>query len=168
MHLTQLANLQVELRETHAHADSLRDQLSAEIRCADRAEAQLDMLKTLRGEQGPRGSYHVQGGVDDYWSNSRQRYGSYREPYHPVHQRKNLPSFDSPTNPISHASEFQVGSSSPLTAASGSSMRASEFTVTISPCKPLMTVMEGSSVENPRVTEILTDETALVPSEPAA
>ena len=192
MHLTQLANIQVELRETRARADMLRDQLSAETRRADRAEAQLDMLKTLRGggsffgygeryrDEGPAGGYRdLHGGMDDYRPNSRQRYGPYGQQStllpgmessierRPIRQHTNITPFDSPANPMSLTSEFEGGSSSPLMATSGSSMQSSQFTVTISPRKPLMTA--GPSAENSRVTEILTDETALIPSgQPAA
>jgi hypothetical protein len=186
MHLTQLANIQVELCETRARADMLRDQLSAETRRADRAEAQLDILKTLRGggsflsygeryhDEGPAGGYRdSHGGMDDYWPNSRQRYGPYGQrstllsgtessaERHPVRRHENVAPFDSPANPMSLTSEFEGGSSSPLMATSSSSMQPSQFTVTISPRKPL--TMEGPSVENSRVTEILADETALIP-----
>ena len=135
---------------------------------ADRAELQLDILKTLHGggsffgygerfhDEGPAGGYRdSRGGIDDYWGNSRQRYGP------PIRQHRNITPFDSPGNPMPLTSKFDGGSSSPLMATSGSSTQPSQFTLTISPRKPL--TAEGPSVENSRVTEILADETAFIP-----
>ena len=180
MQLTQLTHLQVELRETRARVDQLRDQLSAETRRADRAETQLDMLRTLGGgSHGERyrndgiasGYRDSRGGVDEYWHNSRHRHGPYGQTLlpemvanvetRPIRHRDSFTPFENP-RPV--ATEFEVGhSSSPLMATATSRTPASHFTVTISPRKPLTT--EGPSEENSRLTEVITDDTSVSPSD---
>ena len=171
MQLTQLTHLQIELHETRTRVDQLRDQLSMETRRADRAEAQLDMLRTLGGSGsfvGHGERYRNEGRAGGY-RNSHHHHGLYGRTLlpemdtivetQPIHQRDNFTPFDSPANTRSVAPEFAVGhSSSPLMATATSRMPASHFNVTISPRKSFTT--EGPSEENSRLTEV-TDGTSV-------
>ncbi|KAF8079108.1 hypothetical protein FPV67DRAFT_1776157 [Lyophyllum atratum] len=100
IHLTQLAATQQEVRELRARNDVLNDRLILETRRADRAESQVQLLKTLQQSQSRRRRRRASPESDDHDTSpsprrSHTRRRSRYQSHSPTHRHRGFSSRDS-------------------------------------------------------------------------